>query len=102
MFQGGRHGCLICGMTFTRESNLKRHIHSVHTMPAVKCPVCSSTYSRHDNMVMHMRLKHPGHPLLSTVTTAGPKTSPLSNKLDTEPTDLADQTDHTDHTDSVE
>ena len=53
-----------CLSTFTRDSDLKRHVQSVHLLSSYLCPVaiCPKSrglgYSRPDKLKEHMRKKH--------------------------------------------
>ncbi|KAI9786482.1 MAG: hypothetical protein M1839_006942 [Geoglossum umbratile] len=55
--------CHRCGQRFRRESELKRHMGTVHNPSAVKrCPVtgCEATANRADKMRRHVKDQHPG------------------------------------------
>lgn len=53
-----RFVCDICGLKYSRNSNLRRHKESVHVTNAVQCPYCTSTFTRHDNLTQHIKIIH--------------------------------------------
>jgi uncharacterized Zn-finger protein len=48
------HICDVCGATFTRPQNLKRHRESQHTTMEHICPYCGKSYTRVDSLKRHM------------------------------------------------
>ena len=50
--------CEICGKTFTRADNLKRHIQAVHRNGEVQCTKCGKTFARADNLKRHVEAVH--------------------------------------------
>jgi hypothetical protein len=48
------HACDVCGATFTRPQNLKRHYESQHTTMEHKCPYCQKSYTRVDSLKRHL------------------------------------------------
>lgn len=54
-----KHQCSKCGLKFTRNSSLKRHIKSKHLLLKYKCDICPNYYNkRKDYLQRHMFLKH--------------------------------------------
>ena len=47
--------CEICGKTFTRARNLKRHIEAVHQNAEVQCEKCFKKFNRKDIMERHQQ-----------------------------------------------
>ena len=47
--------CEICGKTFTRARNLKRHITTVHQNAEVQCEKCFKKFNRKDAMERHQQ-----------------------------------------------
>ena len=58
--------CDKCGFTTTRKDKLKTHIESKHYQNKVKCPECPAEFSRKDSMERHRREYHPKDPLALT------------------------------------
>ena len=50
--------CQICHQTFVRNSNLRRHMLSVHLKRRWQCPKCIKYYSRSDGLDRHMFEQH--------------------------------------------
>ena len=48
------YACDVCGATFTRPQNLKRHRESQHTSMEHICPYCGKSYTRVDSLKRHM------------------------------------------------
>ncbi|TPX31730.1 hypothetical protein SmJEL517_g05001 [Synchytrium microbalum] len=59
--KSSRYHCEMCNYSFTRGSDLKRHmtIHGVGK-PQYPCTVCNVSFTRKDNLNAHMRRKHNG------------------------------------------
>lgn len=54
-----QHLCEICGLIFSRTTNLRRHLET-HKERATKisCPKCDATFGRMDNLRSHNKLVH--------------------------------------------
>ena len=50
--------CVECEYSAKKESNLKRHIQSVHTKSKFECVYCEEEFSRKDNLTRHKNRKH--------------------------------------------
>lgn len=61
-----RYGCLECGVSFSKRSNLERHTESIHerlrdphgyvaTRPELTCNVCNFTFTRQESFRRHVR-----------------------------------------------
>src|SRR5277367_5258902 len=46
--------CNICGMSFKRTGNLKRHIKAAHEALEFECPNCNRKFNRNDNLMRHI------------------------------------------------
>ena len=53
--------CEICGQSFTKKSNLTRHVMSVHEHKHYKCPVCNKQFTRRYILNTHMKLHEIEH-----------------------------------------
>lgn len=55
-----RYLCGTCLNRFTRRSNMRAHVLSVHIRCGrrIKCPSCPSTFTLESNRRRHIRLKH--------------------------------------------
>src|SRR5277367_5289983 len=47
--------CNICGMSFRRTNNLKRHIKAEHEALEFECPNCNRKFNRNENFQRHMQ-----------------------------------------------
>jgi len=48
------HACDVCGATFTRPHNRKRHYESQHSMIEHVCKYCRKSYTRVDSLKRHL------------------------------------------------
>mmetsp|Transcript_21892 Transcript_21892/g.53496 ORF Transcript_21892/g.53496 Transcript_21892/m.53496 type:complete len:233 (-) Transcript_21892:165-863(-) len=54
-----RVSCPICGSSFKKRANLKRHVQTVHARQKdFKCPVCISSFSQKAHRDRHIRTVH--------------------------------------------
>ena len=51
--------CNTCHATFTKKTNLSRHLKSAHLHYSVKCSICGNQYKRQEYLKKHMRSVHP-------------------------------------------
>jgi KRAB domain-containing zinc finger protein len=62
--EGVRHQCDVCLSSYSRSTDLKRHIKTVHTNPVEKvtvkhpCALCSSSFCRERDLRRHVRVVH--------------------------------------------
>ena len=54
--------CESCGKSFSKEGNLKRHIHTVHEVDKdFKCGSCGKSFSVTSNLKKHIHTVHEGN-----------------------------------------
>lgn len=54
------HTCPACFKNFTRLSNLRRHVETIHERNFEHlCTICRTTFTRRDDAAKHYRRKHP-------------------------------------------
>ena len=58
--EGKRTQCLQCTASFARKNDLKRHIEAVHEGKQAKCLVCSASFSRKTDLKRHVETVHEG------------------------------------------
>ena len=53
-----QHVCVLCDQTFSKKSNLVRHMNNTHHQVSVKqeCPDCGKTFNRKDNLKQHQSI----------------------------------------------
>ena len=55
--KAAKYPCEFCSETFSKNSNLFRHIDTVHTHELHKCNACGKVYNRKDNLRRHTKTK---------------------------------------------
>ena len=50
--------CNLCNKLFSNQSNLRKHIKSVHEKIKFKCEICTKNFTRKDNLLSHKRNIH--------------------------------------------
>lgn len=58
--EGKRTQCLQCSASFARKNDLKRHIEAVHEGKQAKCVICSASFSRKTDLKRHVETVHEG------------------------------------------
>ena len=53
-----RFGCPHCSERFSRNSDAKRHIRTIHSDQSVKCETCEKVFKRKDTYLKHARRFH--------------------------------------------
>ena len=53
--RAGKYPCEFCSETFSKNSNLSRHIDTVHTHELHTCNACGKSYNRKDNFKRHTK-----------------------------------------------
>ena len=65
------HICSICGKSFSKLSNLTRHMKSIHEGNSHECPMCKKTFTRKYNLTKHIKAhkteSRPSHESRETV-----------------------------------
>ena len=56
--------CNKCDLKFIRNTDLSRHVRSVHGEKMHKCLKCDQTFGRKDILNRHVRVKHPNEEIL--------------------------------------
>ena len=64
--------CEICAVSFTRKTNLNRHIRLQHekVQIAVKCHICDSIFATEDLLLSHFDNAHPAEHSFQMINTA--------------------------------
>merc|ERR1712008_250309 len=65
-----RAACTICGTSFGRISDLKRHIETVHEGKRTHCPQCSASFARKTDLKRHIETVHEGKKAQCTICSA--------------------------------
>ena len=73
--------CSTCHSSFTKRTNLKRHIRSSHMNVKYKCNICKEEYKRKDYLPRHIKSAHP----MPTSTQMPSVTTPVNQDMDFNP-----------------
>ena len=52
--------CKMCGMSFTQNGSLKKHIATIHEQKKYPCPECDRIFTQSSGLRKHIRRTHKG------------------------------------------
>ena len=58
--EGQKTPCSICNALFSRKTDLKRHVETVHEGKRTHCHLCSASFSRKTDLKRHVETVHEG------------------------------------------